>query len=468
MKILFVGATVHPCVSATGKMTLAVAKSLTRDGHEVHCVDELYRADHNKTIVIDGIFAHTKPQKPKKINAESNVEAIQPSKGLKAFLREAPVLGKLYFGLYKVKHAIVSLPSLLSNLKENRRLSKENKSLAKYYGKIYKTPYMYDKYQPNVYLNAITDLNDKHQFDAIVAQVVPFTSMVAVYWFKEKHPETPILVYAVDAISDIGAYMGFSAEYMEQAGFEWEKRVYPHCAGIIEMASHREHYSAPPFNMFAEKMHYADPPFLIENNSSPSSYFSKEHTNLLYTGAINNSFVPFEVSLEFFSKLRNSCNIKYCIFGFGEDIPMVKNYTASSGGSIHYGGRLNSEDVPIFQKNADILVSVGTNGSKQITSKIFEYMATGNKIVHFSIDPQDVCIPYYEKYPNVLVLRVSDSFETNAAKFSDFLIQPKTDISFEAIQKLFPAAVPDFTAALIEKILATPENLACNSRRSVL
>ncbi|GHV04861.1 hypothetical protein FACS1894217_00800 [Clostridia bacterium] len=466
-KILFFGQHINPCKDASAKALMIIAKKLAESGCEVHCLDsELLYHPYSTEINEDGVIIHTKTdQKPADVPTavSENIPQTtpQPAKPhhskIRLFVRDNPILRRFYLLAHKAKSFLVRF-RIASNKKIGEIGEKSAQmSVQRYYGKIYRTPHMAWLDAPTLIYNLVAGLHEKYKFDVVIPVVDPFVALVAAFWLKEKNPNITLIIYSLDALSDIGEYESYSAKTMEAAGWEWEKRVFPHCAAIIEMASHEQHYLTPPFNRFADKMYYADPPFLLDNSNPKTEYFSSGYTSFLYMGILHNSFIPIDYSLGFFARLSSDLKFKFYVYGWGPDEQLVKRFEKETNGTIEHRERVPMSEVAKIQKCCDVLVSVGTKNSNQISSKIFEYMSSGGKIVHFQSNTNDVCLPYFDRYPNVIALRAWDSFEENAAKLNDFLSKPLVEVNFEKLTELFPEALPEFTQNIILKTISEVE-----------
>ena len=82
-------------------------------------------------------------------------------------------------------------------------------------------------------------------------------------------------------------------------------------------------------------------------------------------------------------------------------------------------------------------------------------MATGKPIIHFYVQDDDVCIPYYKEYPLVLMIKQDkDLLEENAKKIELFIENSKNKrVNFDEIEERFVMNMPEYTACMIDSIL---------------
>lgn len=71
-------------------------------------------------------------------------------------------------------------------------------------------------------------------------------------------------------------------------------------------------------------------------------------------------------------------------------------------------GWVSGDDLERAWSDADCLLSIAEKRGRQMSSKIFSYMATGKPIVHVYYAEDDVNVEYLKRYPLALCLRVQD------------------------------------------------------------
>jgi glycosyltransferase involved in cell wall biosynthesis len=300
---------------------------------------------------------------------------------------------------------------------------------------------------PLRYYKAISKLHKQNRYDMIISTFAPFESMLATYWFKKKHSSVLFCLYILDTISHTGKTNFISEKLNDKMGWRWEKKIFPRCDRIINLRCHEKHHQQERYEPYRNKMVFSDIP-LMEENVAISGFFDAEHIHFVYTGRIlkvrSSSF-----SSSLFEKI--SINNPYILhyFSFGDEEEMIKAYEKKTNGRIKRHGLVPQPEIPIIQKSADILVSIGNSYSEMITSKIFEYISTGNRIVHFQKDDSDTAVLYYKKYGNVLILDERDEQKVNIEKLKIFLSSPYEQINFQTLKELFPENLPEHTADLI-------------------
>lgn len=131
-----------------------------------------------------------------------------------------------------------------------------------------------------------------------------------------------------------------------------------------------------------------------------------------------------------------------------EDI--IIKYKNNSKDTVFTNGYVEHKILKQAMEKSGILVSIGNKNSDMVPSKIFEYMSTGKKIIHFYNDKEDSCIGYYKKYQNALLVNINEDFETNLNTVNDFVNKKINLISINDIEDIFIQNTPKFTVDKIE------------------
>jgi glycosyltransferase involved in cell wall biosynthesis len=302
---------------------------------------------------------------------------------------------------------------------------------------------------PLRYYKAISKLHKQNKYDMIVATCSPFDGMLGTYWFKKKHFDVIFCLYILDTLTHLGKTKFISEELNDKMGWRWEKKIFLLCDKIINLNYYKSHYEKERYYPFKNKMVYTDIPF-IQMNNMPYGYFNSENVNFVYTGRILKHIASSSYATALFDKLNKNKQYILHYFSAGDEEDMIKEYERKSLGKIIAHGLVPHEQIPIIQKSADVLVSIGNSGSvAKIASKIFEYISTGNRIVHFQKEDNDTAIVHYQKYGNSIILDERESIEKNIEKLENFLSTPYVVVDYDRIKELFSENLPEFTAKLI-------------------
>ena len=116
---------------------------------------------------------------------------------------------------------------------------------------------------------------------------------------------------------------------------------------------------------------------------------------------------------------------------------------------IVFGGFLDRQEILKKEKQTDILLSIGCPGTDFISSKIFEYITFGGKILHLYKGKNDPNYKYFEKYKNACCINLEFSMDDNKKRIEEFLRTKTERIPFEQISELYKENLPSYTTQFI-------------------
>ena len=122
---------------------------------------------------------------------------------------------------------------------------------------------------------------------------------------------------------------------------------------------------------------------------------------------------------------------------------------------LYWHRSIPSNLVSSVLSSADFLVAVGNSVSNQVPSKIFEYISFGKPIIYFFEVDDDSNLEILKKYPNSICIKQEKNItEESTLELKHFCENNNNRTTpFEKVAELYPDALPEYTASLIESIL---------------
>lgn len=104
-----------------------------------------------------------------------------------------------------------------------------------------------------------------------------------------------------------------------------------------------------------------------------------------------------------------------------------------------------ADQLPTLYGEHDCLLSIGELPGKQLSSKIFGYMASGKPIVHIYHADDDANLPYLATYPLSLTIKDDDALlSENTARLCSFLLWAREKkLDFSSVCKLMRECTPE-------------------------
>lgn len=309
------------------------------------------------------------------------------------------------------------------------------------------------------YYKKIKILQLENSYDLIISTYCPFDGLIGGLIAKLKFSETiKYGIYMLDTLSNVGNSKWFSSQWMEKRGMNWEKIIFPHADFILYMRTHYTHHEKEFYEPYKARMKVVDTPLFSSRFDQKNIPKTKMSNSLfwLYAGAFYAGRREPDYVCEIIMLLNNTYNERANVIHFysrGDCEETIAKYQELTDGWVIRHGYVHHSEVFDAVEKADILISVGNNNSEMVPSKIFEYMSTGKKIIHFYEDTNDSCISYFEKYPNALLINMKDDKGKNITTINNFLDKDCTTISYDNIEEIFIENTPKYTVNKIEEFL---------------
>ncbi len=293
--------------------------------------------------------------------------------------------------------------------------------------------------------------------EVIVPVVFPFETVLAALAFKRAHPEVIVIPYLFDDFVDSGSLHVLKLARFLKRGrhLRLECRMLEDADAVISMHPLRAHLERNFPSNLLEKITYLEHPLLIQPGSACVSRHEDGVTRLCYTGSLINNVRDPSYLVALLRAIRPGQTVQADFYVMGNAARKIP--TQAGGGSvqiINYG-RVPKPEADAAVWNADILINLGDAQGKQVSSKVFEYMATGKPIVHLAYVPDDAVTSILAKYPLALCL-VQDQcrFKENVRLFLEFITTRRRDmLNFETVKAIYPEALPETSAMVFRQIL---------------
>ena len=417
-KILIMSGTYYPRPLANGICVHQIALELKDMGYEVHVICYGNR-DFKSKAVFDGIFAY--PVKKRLVlTLRDYAEEIHETTRGQLYYKIAMLMNKFKKVLYLPFYPMTSLSSIIG------------------------------------YYRAAEKLHRKHSFDIIISVYNPLDALAAGMMMKKKWKNLKFVLYILDSLTNDGGNKYLSTEWAENKGWQWEKTIYKAADKILNLKCHEKHHQKERYQVFKDKMEVVDIPLLrpLDNRANkPASPFEEGYLHWVYAGAIDIQYRNPKYLCQLFEAININQQYKMHFYSRGDCEDIIMDFQKRTNGHLIRHGYVGIEESVNAVSNADILISIGNSNSDMIPSKIFEYMSTGKKIIHFYQRENDSCLSYYQQYGQALLLNEKDKFEDNMEKVENFIQASQVEISYDKLKAIYYKNLPSYTANIIDEML---------------
>lgn len=303
-------------------------------------------------------------------------------------------------------------------------------------------------------VNKCIELHEKKHYNAVISISYPvMTHEIAIEMLEKLKTRPKWLWLEFDAFCYNEAVYGKNCY---KRLFPIQCEMYKKCDKILTSPGLYKLYQSGDLRHFLDKM--ATVPFAnmkeieIDTQNVQSVKLPKRKINCVYGGALRKDIRHPGVVLEVFSKCVD--DTIHLTMMSGSDLAFLKKQLKQTADRVTVTGGQPREVAYKTMMNADVLISIGNAISFQTPGKIFEYMAMGKPIIHFSKIEGDSCLAYFENYPMVLIIKEEDNhLEKHGREISAFCEKFKgITLSFEEVKKHIPKLTSEKATEVFIKV----------------
>lgn len=311
---------------------------------------------------------------------------------------------------------------------------------------------------PHRIYKKMCELQEKNCYDGVIAILNPLDSNIAACKFKAKYPDVPYVVFCVDTLRKTFVEQHISKTFAD--AFIWEKKILQNCDAYFYMHSRKEDYELPRYDPYRSKLRESDlPRFKVKDNDKIPQYdFGEDGEHWVYAGSIGGPHYNPNQLLEIFKKIENSPKRVLHLYTRGSETERIAAMAKEENLNVRVHGYVDAATLESIMATADVIVSLKT--SDQISAKIFECMAYGKPVVHFSGHQKDPDVSYLMRYPlGCIVKTYAQDREEEINKLKCFL---KNSVGKHAdvvgLQKIFEMSTPEYSAEKITEEMMRTKN----------
>lgn len=302
--------------------------------------------------------------------------------------------------------------------------------------------------------------------DAIIPLVFPFESVIAALEYRETNRPVQIIPYVFDDFVDSGSLhvFGLARKIKRRAHIELERTMLEKSAAVLAMHPLEPHFRRNFGQELVKKVAFLEHPLLCRP-SATLTHSRQTDLQMCFTGSLVNNVREPGILIDLLRKVRIPWAVKAHFYVMGNAAAKVPTTRFANGVEVINHGRVSKAEADAAVQRADFLLNLGEAQGRQVSSKIFEYMATGKPIIHLAFARNDAVTNILEKYPLALCLQAESMGEKGGASELDQFISKNrhSRMSFDDVLAIFPEAAPEATADMIENIVSDLSTMAENS-----
>lgn len=292
--------------------------------------------------------------------------------------------------------------------------------------------------------------------DVIVPLVFPFESVQAALQYKQRHPAVVVIPYLFDDFVESRSLhlLGLNRILKQRRHVSLERVMIEQADSVLAMHPLRAHFERQFSAQLLRKVHFLEHPLL-----APHADATPQHTDgpvvVSYTGALIRKVREPDYLLQMLQAMHVDVPLQVDFYVMGNDAHKVKNVVTDTLRITNHG-RVAQERARTAMTRSNVLLNLGEVRGKQVSSKVFEYMAAGKPIIHLAFVDNDNVSTILAKYPLALCLvQARGMLRINAQKCAQFIARHKhSQLGFDEVAAIYPEAIPSTTAALMRALFS--------------
>ncbi|MEK5435777.1 MULTISPECIES: hypothetical protein [Paenibacillus] len=285
----------------------------------------------------------------------------------------------------------------------NKWLSIISKTLFYMYYRDVRGEERYGGWDTKEVLRKCNELNEMKQYDYILSISHPAVTHKIANILKDQF--TNKVQWAIFEFDPFAYNEDTYGKYNKKKRILQECGFFEKCDKVFLTPELFEFYKETPLNEYSNKFCKVNFPNMSEISADIGKSIlmkSGKISDCVYGGALMKSIRNPVFMIRFFHELKGTVSITMMS---SSKVKFLKNEFNGMKDTLKFYSGQPKEIAHATMIDADILINIGNTVVFQTPGKIFEYMAMGKPIIHFSKIENDPSLKYLEKYPMLLVIK---------------------------------------------------------------
>lgn len=304
---------------------------------------------------------------------------------------------------------------------------KDKKNLYDYFKRFVFWPYISYFFLIKVVYNTLK-FKYLDDIEIVIPVIKPNDHLKIAYFFKKLKPNIKVIPYILDSLdSELNFSDNFKFFNFRNFKIRRMKKLKEQTNKISEKIIKMK-YDSTEDKILGLKTKYFDIPLLENRNFNLEKIKEANEINIVYAGTLSEEYRDPRIFFEVLDEVKIEKKIKLEIYGKNN---FINSYISLKNRKdfIINKGEINHNEILEKYKKANFLLSIGNKGTKQVPSKIFEYMSLGKPIIHFYFEENDSSLEYLRKYPYTIFLKANEEIEKLKEELENKLISFDTKLA---------------------------------------
>ena len=319
---------------------------------------------------------------------------------------------------------------------------------------------IYPCYEPFVarqFAHNALELQQKFNFDLILAEYHGYETLYAGYFVKSRCPQVKFMPILWDPLTG-----SVAAKYLPRFHDRWKKersaaKIFGKADQIIAMKSSQAYHEKNSIQKpYYPKIRYLDLPGIVRPcmREGDAPFIEKDKINIVYAGVLTYPDRDPKQILQVLNQTKYAKQINIIFFSIGNGIARAEEQKKDFQGTIHVSGYVDQATLECVYSKADVLLNLGGPNPFATPSKLFTYMSYGKPIISTYYIDNESSYQYLQQYRNGLCLDLRKAEPVMVEELEAFLDQRLgTLVPFEEVAELYSANTPGEYVRIIESLL---------------
>lgn len=296
----------------------------------------------------------------------------------------------------------------------------------------------------------LLDIQMNEQIDCVIGVFQPYFPIKSALKFKKKFKTIPVIGYYLDVMKGANKPFGTTQSFFEMLCDKSQKKDFAKLDKIFLPECSKIYYDIDYFFEFHDKIKYINFPTLLKEYYTGGNDSST--LNMVYAGTTNHVYRNPVRAINLIMKAHEYYpSIVFRLYGDSDMKDELKQLEMKSKGAFVYHGIVPKAVADVAIQQADYCINFGNDFRGMVPSKIFELIATGKSILHFTPGAGDSSLEYLQKYPKAKIMDYRDTDQEILSNLLNVLKEERIHIDYDSIERIFYTATP---RAVSEEIIS--------------
>lgn len=300
--------------------------------------------------------------------------------------------------------------------------------------------FFYTRYEKLLAKSAILEI-DKYSIDKLFTSNNPYTAHKAGLKIVKARKKIKWFQFWLDPFCKYSSLSSFSIQ--KRNTLSLEQKLLDAAFKIFALP---EAFANDPFvAKYSSKINFFEIPYITHRE------IESRTKDIIYSGSFAKGLREPEPVFEIIQAALSQIDNHFRFVFFVKDKTQFNKVEKESNSRIIFKNYVSRNQLSSILSNSYALLNIGNINSKQMPSKVVEYISYRKPTLFFYSDKNDPSFRYYNFYSEVCPICLRDQLSLNVKKLVSFVHSNHSDISYNQLMEIdiFRESTPEFLANMI-------------------